>query len=138
MDATEIGEFLSDQDTGVLSLAAENDSYAVPVSFMYNMDEQAVYFRLGFAPGSQKQRFVDTTEHASFVVYGKVDEGWKSVVASGRLERLAENNIESSVVEAVKQLDIPYFKVFDRPAEDIDFTIVRLDIDSLSGINEGR
>jgi nitroimidazol reductase NimA-like FMN-containing flavoprotein (pyridoxamine 5'-phosphate oxidase superfamily) len=138
MDATEIADFLDSQQTGVLALASEGDAYAVPVSYAYDIDEQAVYFRLGFAPGSQKQRFIDTTEHVSFVVYGEADGRWNSVLVSGRLEPMAETNLDSTILEAVKRLDIPYFKVFDRPAEEVDFTIVRLNVDGLNGIVEGR
>lgn len=136
MDATEIVDFLQSQQTGVLSLADEDDAYGIPVSFAYQPDDQRIYFRLGFAPGSQKQKYLRTTARASFVTHARTDAGWKSVVAAGRLEEVAEGGLDASIVETVKGLHIPYFKVFDRPTGELEFRIVRLDVDSLHGMIE--
>lgn len=136
MDATDIATFLAGEQTGVLSLADGDDSYAIPVSFAFQPDEQAIYFRLGFAPGSQKRKFISTTDHATFVVHARTDAGWKSVVASGRIEEIPEGGLDSSIVETVKGLHIPYFKVFERPTSNLEFEIARLKIDSLNGMVE--
>lgn len=61
MDAVEIDEFLADRRTGVLSLARD-DGYAVPVSFVYDADDRALYFRLGCWPDSRKRAFVESVE----------------------------------------------------------------------------
>lgn len=136
MDALAIAEFLESQRTGVLSLAMGNDGYAVPVSFAYDDAGPFVYFRLGYAPESRKRAFVEAADRVSFVVYDDTDVGWKSVVAEGRLETLSENSLGSSIVEAVNVLDIPYFSVHRRDPSDLEFSIVRLHVDSLSGIVE--
>lgn len=139
MDAIEITDFLSDAQTGVLSLADGNNAYAVPVSFYFQPDDQQLYFRLGFAPGSQKQKFLERTDLASFVAHGREDGRWKSVVASGRLEVVGtDQRLEDPVLEAVQRLEIPYFRVFDRPTDEIDFSIYRLRAESLKGIVEGK
>ncbi|QCC50167.1 pyridoxamine 5'-phosphate oxidase family protein [Halapricum salinum] len=139
MDALDITDFLAAQETGVLSLADGNDAYAVPVSFYFQPDDQQLYFRLGFAPGSQKQKFLERTDLASFVVHGRADGRWKSVVASGRLEIVeTEQRLDDPVLEAVQRLEIPYFRVFDRPTDEIEFGIYRLRAESLKGIVEGR
>ena len=138
MDGIEIAEFLQARGTGVLSLAREDDAYAFPVSYHYDEDEQAVYLRLGVGAGSQKRSFVDAVERASLVVYEETGEGWKSVVAEGRLGELAPNQLESSLVEAVRGFRIPYFAVFRKPASEVDFALYRLKADSLTGTVEGR
>lgn len=137
MDAPEIAEFLETQQTGVLSLAADDDSYAIPVSFTYESGDNRVYFRLGYAPGSQKQTYVDATDHATFVVYDLATAGWKSVVARGPLVTLSETDLETQIFQAVRKLDIPFYRVFDRPTDDLDFTIVALDVEELKGLVEG-
>jgi nitroimidazol reductase NimA-like FMN-containing flavoprotein (pyridoxamine 5'-phosphate oxidase superfamily) len=137
MDAIEIAEFLEGQHTGVLSLADGDDAYSIPVSFDYDADEAAVYFRFGYGADSQKRRYLDTVDTASFVVYEQTDDGWKSVVIEGGLERVSESSLDSSLVEAVGSLDIPYFRVHHRPAGEMDFNIVRLDATKLTGIVEG-
>jgi nitroimidazol reductase NimA-like FMN-containing flavoprotein (pyridoxamine 5'-phosphate oxidase superfamily) len=137
MDATDIADFLATQHTGVLSLAEGNDSYAIPVSFAHKADEGAVYFRLGYGADSNKRRFVGAVDTASFVVHDQTDEGWKSVVVHGELEQLSENSLDSTVVQSVRDLDIPYFNVFDDASGNLEFVIVRLDAASLTGIVAG-
>jgi hypothetical protein len=138
MDGIEATEFLQTQPTGVLSLADENDSYAIPVSYAYDEDDRALYFRLGFAPGSQKRGFIEATDHATFVTYADTAGGWQSVVAEGRLEELTDDAEESGVLEFVKDLDIPYFQVHERPADDLSMKIYRLNVGKLSGVVEGQ
>lgn len=136
MDATDIGEFLDAQQTGVLSLSKGGDAYAIPVSFTYKPERSRIFFRLGYAPGSQKKKFLEATDHAAFVVYADTPDGWQSVVASGRIEELSRTNVDSSVVEALEHLEIPFFSVFERPTEDIEFTIAALHVDKLDGRTE--
>lgn len=134
MDAAEIDEFLASRETGVLSLANDDDAYGIPLSFAYDEAGLYVYFRLGYAPGSRKRRFVDAAEQVSFVVYDRADGVWKSVVARGRLEEVSTTNLDSVIVETARELEIPYFQVHDRPMEELDVTIARIEVSELSGI----
>ncbi len=136
MDALEIAEFLAGQGTGVLSLAKAGQVYAFPVSFAYHEDGQDLYFRLGYASGSQKRAYVEHAEAASFVAYDHTPEGWKSVLAEGRLESVGRSGLDTSVEEAVNRLQIPYFQVHRHPRADLTFEIVRLDAEKLSGLAE--
>jgi nitroimidazol reductase NimA-like FMN-containing flavoprotein (pyridoxamine 5'-phosphate oxidase superfamily) len=138
MDALEIASFLEDYGTGVLALASENDAYAIPVSYAFDADEEAIYFRMGFAPGSQKRKYLDDTEHLSFVVYADTEDGWQSVVVEGTAEQLGRSSLDAAMVEAMEGLDIPYYQVHERPATDVQFTIVRVDPTAMSGIVEGH
>jgi nitroimidazol reductase NimA-like FMN-containing flavoprotein (pyridoxamine 5'-phosphate oxidase superfamily) len=138
MDALEIASFLEDYGTGVLALASEDDAYAIPVSYAFDADEEAIYFRMGFAPGSQKRKYLEDTEHLSFVVYADTGGGWKSVVVEGVAEQLGRSSLDAAMVEAMEGLDIPYYQVHERPATDVQFVIVRVDPTRMSGIVEGK
>lgn len=138
MDGLEIEAFLGSQQTGILSLAKGDASYAIPVSYAFDEDGPYLYFRLGFAPGSQKRKFVDATDRATFVVYAETDEGWKSVVAEGSLEALTRDSLDSAIVEATKRLEIPFFSVHKRPARDLEFGIYRITVSTLNGLAEAR
>ncbi|WP_152041750.1 pyridoxamine 5'-phosphate oxidase family protein [Salinigranum salinum] len=141
MDAIEIAEFLETQHTGVLSLAKDDDGYGIPVSFVYTDDDEGgpfVYFRLGYAPGSMKRRYIDASNYVSFIVCDETEDGWKSVIARGRLEEISARSLDAIIAEVVRGLDIPYFYVHDRPVENLNLTLVRLKISDLKGIVEGK
>lgn len=136
MDALAISEFLEAQGTGVLAIAATGRVYAVPVSFAYHEEGPAVYFRFGYGPDSQKRHFVEEADEASFVGYERTAEGWKSVLAEGELEPVSESRLDTTLAEAVNGLHIPYFAVHRRPPDELEFEIVRLDVDKLTGVVE--
>jgi len=137
MDALEIAEFLDARHVGVLSLADGDDAYSIPLSFDYHQGQSALFFRFGYGPDSQKRRFLETVDSASFVAFEHEDGLWKSVVIEGPVRSVSESNIDTSIVEALDGLDIPYFQVHHRPSGDMDFEIVRLDATKVSGIVEG-
>jgi hypothetical protein len=137
MDAIEIADFLKRQATGVLSMGRGDDGYGIPVSYVYDDADQYVYLRLGYGEESRKREYVRASEHVSLVVYEDTDEGWKSVVVRGPIEELAATTLESSVVEAVEELHIPYFRVHERHTEDMEFTLARIDPATIDGIVEG-
>lgn len=137
MDAVEIADFLKSRETGVLGLAKEDDAYAIPLSYTYEEGATSIYFRLGYGPGSQKREFVDASNIVTFVVYTKTAAAWKSVMAQGRLSELSTSSLDSSIVESVKSLDIPFYQVHDRPVADLEISIVELSISHLHGIVGG-
>ncbi|MBX0324559.1 pyridoxamine 5'-phosphate oxidase family protein [Halomicroarcula sp. F13] len=138
LDGVEMTDFLETQRTGVLCLGRENDGYGVPLSFNYREDDSSIYFRMGYAPGSQKRRFLEAAENVTFVVYDQTDEGWISVVAEGTLESVSEGDVESVVEEATRHLDIPYYEVHERPVDDLEFEVLRLRVSKLNGVREGH
>jgi nitroimidazol reductase NimA-like FMN-containing flavoprotein (pyridoxamine 5'-phosphate oxidase superfamily) len=138
MDGPEIGAFLDTQGTGVLSLARDDDGYGVPVSFAFEANESAFYFRFGYGPDSQKRAFVRAAETVTFTVYDHTPEGWKSVVAEGELETLTETSLESSIEESIRNLDIPYFQVHAESAANLEHHVVRLEATKLTGIAQSR
>jgi hypothetical protein len=50
------------------------------------------------------------------VVYDRTDEGWKSALAEGELEHVADFKLDTSVIEPINALGIPYFQVHRQPA----------------------
>jgi hypothetical protein len=133
MDPREVNTFLGIEGTGVLALAKNDESYAIPVSYGFDREEETFYLRLAFHPESQKRDFIGPSRTVSLVVSAEGDDGWRSVVARGRLRETGEAAIDSSVVEAIRRINIPFFTVFDRPARDLDFELFRLAPTELSG-----
>jgi nitroimidazol reductase NimA-like FMN-containing flavoprotein (pyridoxamine 5'-phosphate oxidase superfamily) len=137
MEAVEIDEFLASQRTGVLSLAKGDEGYGFPVSFAYDTAGHDVYLRLGYDRESEKRSYIDASDYASLVVYDYTDVGWKSVVARGGLEEIAESTLDATIVQAVRDLDIPFVSVFDDPDSDaLEFRMTRLDVSELDGRKE--
>jgi hypothetical protein len=133
MDATEIDAFLGTEGTGVLALARDDESYAFPVSYGFDATDGEFYVRLAFHPDSEKAGFMGPDSTVSLVVSEETDEGWRSVVARGHLRETGEAAIDSSVVDAIRRINIPFFTVFDRPARDLDFQLFRLAPEDLTG-----
>jgi hypothetical protein len=138
MDDREIDRFLGDGGVGVLSLARDDDAYALPVSYGYDDGERAVYLRLAFAPDSEKRSYVDAGGRVALVVQREGPTGWQSVVARGRLHSAGETEaaLDSSVAAAIRRVNIPFVAVYDRPARDLEFSLYRLEPDTMTGRRE--
>jgi len=144
LDRPAIATFLETQSTGTLSLAKENESYAIPVSYTFAPESEDFYFRLGYAAESRKREFIEATDRGTFVVADRTETGWKSVVARGTLEH--QNTVEDldrvappdeSISGADRELEIPFYHVFEAPSE-LLFTLVRLRTDELTGVMEAE
>lgn len=136
MDPAEISGFLAQNGTGVLSLAAENIPYSIPVSYGYDFEEETFYFRLGFLEGSEKRRFVDASEQGRLVVYDRTDDGWKSVVALGELERIDDDELTVDVAKNLRETELPLVGLWEEPMDDIEFQIYRFEVERLTGRKE--
>lgn len=136
MTDDEMAEFLGDGGTGVISFSREGDDppFSIPVSYGYDESSEHFYYRLSLLPNGEKVEVLESP--VTFVVHGQTDEGWRSVVASGRLERVADSPYESVAVQGMWAVRIPKIDVFDRPPEDIDFSTFRLIPERLTGRKE--
>lgn len=132
MDALEIAAFLETQATGVLAMAADGAVYAAPVAVVYIDEGPAFYFRADSGPDGQLTAFIDRCDGARFVTYDRTDEGWKTVIAEGRVERRSESALDAAVELAVERLQLPDGP-FRTAAEAPDVTVGRLVVDKLSG-----
>lgn len=136
MDEEERDEFLGTGGTGVISYARGDDDppYAVPVSYGYDAAEETFYFRLAVGPDSAKADLVD--RRVTFVVYDEVEGTWHSVVASGRLESVADDAAGPEALAALDRVDLPLYDVFGRPTREVTFVFRRLVPDSLTSLRE--
>jgi len=129
-------EFLKTGGTGVLSFATEADEppVSIPVSYGYFADADSIYFRLSVPDDSRKKTLVGNP--VSFVVHRETEAGWRSVVATGRLESVADAPYESAALQGLWAVDIPTVDVFERPPSEIPYRTYRLIPDAVSGRKE--
>lgn len=133
MTTDEITRFLDARGTCVLSLAEDDEPYAIPVSYGYDASEECFYLRLGHSPESEKQAFLQASERARIVVYDQTPEGWKSVVATGVLTELDEADLTAELIAQLSDAELPRFEMWDESKRELDFTINRLDVETLTG-----
>ena len=129
-------EFLGKGGTGVLSFTTPIDEppASLPVSYGYASDTGDFYFRLSFPPGTTKGDVLENP--ISFVTYAETSDGWRSVIATGHLEELANLPYESVAVQEMWAIQIPTVDVFDRPRNEIEFHDFRLDPETVTGRKE--
>jgi hypothetical protein len=133
MDDDALVDFLGTGGTGVLALADDSDPYAVPVSYGFDPDRRRFFLRLGFGPDSEKVRYVTDGATARLVVYDRTGDEWRSVVAEGRLVEVADEDIDLSMVRALRTAALPVHAAFDAPEDDVEFRMYALDADSVTG-----
>ncbi len=136
LDREGIDSLLGDGGVGVISFADEDEPYSMPVSYGYDADAEGLYIRLGFAPESEKRRFVDDDVTASLVVTDETPTGWQSVVAKGPLTEITEMAIDPAAAKSVHKVRIPFVTVYDREPSELDFELYRLEADTLTGRTE--
>ncbi len=132
----EIADFLGRGGTGIISFAAEPDEppVSIPISYGYNADEQVFYYQLSFPRESRKGDLIDRP--VSFVAYGRTDDGWRSVIATGTLEDIDDMPYESSTVQGMWAIQVPRVDIFERPREEVTFRFFCLDPETLTGRKE--
>lgn len=134
MDEDERDAFLGIGGTGVISLAAgEAPPYSLPVSYGYDVVASTFYFRLAVLPDNEKGDLADRS--VSFVTYGN-DDGWKSVVANGQLERTTEESVATESLQGLERVHIPLIDIFDKPPREMAFEFYRLVPDELTARTE--
>ena len=135
MTEAELTEFLDAAGTGVLSLASDDTPYSIPVSYGFEPSERRFYLRLGFGPGSEKTRFVADPEAptARLVVYDRLGDEWRSVVAEGPLTGVDDDEIDLSVVRTLRRAALPVRAAFDVPEDEVEFRMYALDPTALTG-----
>ena len=135
MDDNEIGALLGSGGTGVVAFADEDEPYAIPISYGYDDDAGTFYIRCGFAPDSEKRRFVDDGVTASLVITD--DTGtWRSVIARGSLTEISEPAIEGGAAQSIRRMNIPYVTIHETPATAMEFELYRLTPESVTGRKE--
>ena len=133
MDERERDAFLGIGGTGVIAFASDPDEppHAVPVSYGYDAETTAFFFRLAVGGGSEKATVLDRP--VSFVTHERGEEGARSVVATGTLESTSEADIATETLAALKRVHIPIVDIFGQPPAQVDFEFYRLVPDTFEG-----
>jgi hypothetical protein len=129
----QVDAFLGRHETGVLSLARESEPYAIPISYGYDASSRLFYLRLVSTPESTKRQFLASSPRVQLVVYDADDDVYRSVVATGRLERIDREELTVDHVEQFGDTRRPLFEIWTRSRDDLDIELYRIDPDELTG-----
>lgn len=133
MTPTEIDEVLARHETGVLSLARNDEPYAIPISYGYDPDHRRFYMRLVSTPKSRKREFLSSSPSVRLVVYEEDDQIYRSVIADGSLEHVTMDEMTTERIVQYGQAKRPLFEIWGESKRDLDINLYELDADSLSG-----
>lgn len=146
MSKEEATEFLQEQGHGVLALAADDESYGIPVSFGYDSEHGVVYlYLLRLGKDSKKLGFCERTERACLIAYtADSRDGWRSVIVTGPLEEIDRNELEGTTslanrehVDAIMG-DNAWFPTIESPEERVaESRRFLLSIDEITGRQGG-
>ena len=135
MSEAEVESRLRSVGHGVLSLAGDGDSYAVPLYHHY--EDGTLFFRLGETPNNRKSQFIESTDTATYVVYETEEtgdpaekRGW-SIVARGPIERVPEDH-PTADVRAINERFAP-IRIFDEAHDEVELTLYELRIEEVGG-----
>ncbi len=129
----ETDSILGRHETGVLSLAREDEPYSIPISYGYDAEERRFYLRLVSTPQSKKRRFLASSPHARLVVYEEDDPIYRSVVTSGTLDEVPRDALTVEHIEQYGEAERPLFEIWGESRRDLDVRLYRLEPDELSG-----
>lgn len=132
MSAEETDAFLESHGTGVLSLARDDDPYAIPIAYGYDPSDRCFYLRSVSTPDSGKRRFLDGDAEARFVVY-EDGETYRSVVAAGPLVEVDPEALTPEDIEQYGSAGRPLFETWSEPTAELDIELYRLDAETVSG-----
>jgi nitroimidazol reductase NimA-like FMN-containing flavoprotein (pyridoxamine 5'-phosphate oxidase superfamily) len=133
LSAAETDSILARHETGVLSLAREEQPYAIPISYGYDTETRSFYLRLVSTLESEKRRFLASTPHARLVVYEEDDPIYRSVVTSGTLNEVPREELSVDHIEQYGEAKRPLFEIWGESREDLDIQLYQLDPEELSG-----
>jgi len=133
MTDAETDALLGRRETGVLSLARDDEPYAVPISYGYDASERQFVMRLVSTSGGEKERFLTDSPRVRFVVYEEDGPTYRSVIANGRLELIPRSALTPTHVERFGAAKRPLFEMWEQSREDLEVRLYELDPDELSG-----
>lgn len=133
MTTAEIDEVLARHETGVLSLARQDEPYAIPISYGYDPEKRRFYMRLVSTPESQKREFLSSSPDVRLVVYEEGDQTYRSVIATGSLDRVTTDEMTTERIVQYGQAKRPLFEIWGQAKRDLDIQLYELDAEELSG-----
>lgn len=133
LSRSEVDTFLGRHETGVLSLARENEPYAIPISYGYDASDRVFYLRLVSTPESEKRAFLSSSPRARLVIYEEDGDVYHSVVTIGQLNEISLDELTVSDIEQYGEAKRPLFEVWTDGKRDLDIELYQLDPDELTG-----
>ncbi|WP_247728770.1 pyridoxamine 5'-phosphate oxidase family protein [Halovivax limisalsi] len=135
MTADELDAFLGRCETGVLSLARDDEPYSIPISYGYNADERVFYLRLVSTPESEKRSYLASSPRARLVVYEETDGGmtYRSAVATGSLVEISPDELTVDHIEQYGEAKRPLFEIWANSKPDLNIRLYELDPEEVSG-----
>ncbi|WP_265110185.1 pyridoxamine 5'-phosphate oxidase family protein [Halosolutus halophilus] len=133
MTDAEIDEFLGHRETGVLSLARDNEPYAIPISYGYDEESRVFYMRLVSTPESEKREFLASTPQSRLVVYDEAESTYRSVIAKGTLESIDPNDLTPGQIAQYGDAKRPLFEIWAEGKDALSIELYRLDPETLDG-----
>lgn len=133
MSDAEIDDFLGSHETGVLSLARDNDPYSIPISYGYDATARTFYMRLVSTPESEKRAFLASEPSARLVVYDGTETAYQSVVATGHLEEVPPDELTVEHIEQYGEAKRPLFEIWADSKANLDIELYEFEPETLSG-----
>lgn len=135
MGRSEIDEFVGTRETGVLTMARDNEPYSIPISYGYDSAKGTFYMRLVSTPESEKREFLGSSPDVRLVVYdGDEDQSvYRSVVAQGSLEELDPAELSVEQIEQYGDAKRPLFEIWGRGRDELDIRLYQFDPDEIDG-----
>lgn len=134
MDELEIRQFLTERGLGVLGFAADGEAYTIPIAFAYDEERKRCILRFLATEDSKKREFVATTEVASLTVYEWTGpDSWRSVVARGPLQRLADDEMAQAAALFSDLGEEAALKVFNEPVSAYEAEWYELQVTEITG-----
>ncbi len=136
MGPEEIDEFIATRETGVLTLARENEPYSIPISYGYNATDRTFYMRLVSTPESEKRAFLSSSPTVRLVIYDGTDDDsmYWSVVAKGALEELDPAALSVEDIEQYGDARRPLFEVWGEGRDELDIQLYQFTPEEINGI----
>jgi nitroimidazol reductase NimA-like FMN-containing flavoprotein (pyridoxamine 5'-phosphate oxidase superfamily) len=136
MGPEEIDEFIATRETGVLTLARENEPYSIPISYGYNATDRTFYMRLVSTPESEKRAFLSSSPTVRLVIYDGTDDEsmYWSVVAKGALEELDPAALSVEDIEQYGDARRPLFEVWGEGRDELDIQLYQFTPEEINGI----
>lgn len=127
MTESDIEDHLRAGEHGVLGLADDNNAYAIPLSYHYDGDR--VLLRVSKHDGdSEKGRFLETTDTATFVCYEATTKASWSIHVRGPIRKWEADVDETTLNEWFQP-----FRLFDEAVEAVEFSLYDLRMETVIG-----
>jgi nitroimidazol reductase NimA-like FMN-containing flavoprotein (pyridoxamine 5'-phosphate oxidase superfamily) len=133
MSRAETDALLARHETGVLSLAHDDEPYAIPISYGYDAEARTFYLRLVSTPESEKREFLSSSPAVRLVVSEETEPEYRSVVAKGTLREVSTDEMTVERIEQFGDAKRPLFEIWGESKTDLRIQLYELDADDVSG-----